>query len=441
MKIAKPLQNIRGNIAFGAGLIVAASLAYTVENRGSLFTPGFQNSTTIKISPLQYQTAARAALSDADYQAGVIAWQYFQNNTQPQTGLVNAVDGFPSTTMWDQASYLLGLIAAHRLGIVDRAEFDRRMTRVLDALMRLPLFQNHLPNKVYDTISLAKTNYANEASEAGIGWSALDIARMIVPLEILVRGFPAHSVAARDILDAWRLDLLTADSALQGARIDPDTGEVEFIQEGRLGYEEYGARAAAILALDTLKAARHDLNIRFGSVYDVDIASDLRDKRNFGASNYVLSEPYILMALEMGFDRDGAELAYRALKAQEKRYLDTGIPTAVSEDHIDQAPHFLYNSIFVNGQFWTAVSEEGDSFNELKSLSTKAAFGWDMIYGTEYTGLLKAEAQKTRSDGNGWFAGIYERDRRVNRASTANTNGIILEALHFRVFGPLLNAR
>src|SRR4051794_20894584 len=31
------------------------------------------------------------------------AWKYFENNTQP-TGLANAVDDYPSTTMWDTAS-------------------------------------------------------------------------------------------------------------------------------------------------------------------------------------------------------------------------------------------------------------------------------------------------------------------------------------------------
>jgi hypothetical protein len=29
------------------------------------------------------------------------AWKYFENNYQPETGLVNAVHAFPAATMWD----------------------------------------------------------------------------------------------------------------------------------------------------------------------------------------------------------------------------------------------------------------------------------------------------------------------------------------------------
>ena len=39
------------------------------------------------------------------------AWKYFENNYQPDTGLVNAVNDYPSTTMWDTASYMGGLMA------------------------------------------------------------------------------------------------------------------------------------------------------------------------------------------------------------------------------------------------------------------------------------------------------------------------------------------
>lgn len=35
------------------------------------------------------------------------AWQYFVANYQPTTGLVNAVNKYPSTTMWDSAPTLL----------------------------------------------------------------------------------------------------------------------------------------------------------------------------------------------------------------------------------------------------------------------------------------------------------------------------------------------
>ena len=50
-------------------------------------------------------------------------WQ-FENNYQPETGLVNAVDTYPSTTMWDTASYMGALMAAYELRIIDKQVFD-----------------------------------------------------------------------------------------------------------------------------------------------------------------------------------------------------------------------------------------------------------------------------------------------------------------------------
>jgi hypothetical protein len=58
------------------------------------------------------------------------AWQYFVNNTQENTGLVNSVNGYTATTMWDTASYMMAAISAQRLGIISNTEFDMRMNNV-----------------------------------------------------------------------------------------------------------------------------------------------------------------------------------------------------------------------------------------------------------------------------------------------------------------------
>jgi hypothetical protein len=64
------------------------------------------------------------ALTATELEMAKIAWRYFQNNYQPETGLVNAVDGYPSTTMWDTASYLAALVTAHRFDFIDKQIFD-----------------------------------------------------------------------------------------------------------------------------------------------------------------------------------------------------------------------------------------------------------------------------------------------------------------------------
>lgn len=239
-------------------------------------------------------------------------------------------------------------------------------------------------------------------------------------------------------MNGWELERLVRDGMLMGARFNPETGEPERVQEGRLGYEEYAARGAALRGLDTSQALRTDNFTRLREVYDIEMATDSRSARDFGANTYLVSEPYILMALEMGLDRDGKELAHRMLQVQEQRYLATGTPTAVSEDHLDREPFFAYNSVFSNGREWIAMTENGDIRNDIKILSTKAAFAWDMIYDTAYTNLLKEAVLKTATSDKGWYAGIYDADGSINAVATANTNGIILEALHFKAFGPMM---
>ena len=66
-------------------------------------------------------------LTPREQAMAVKAWQYFVTNYQPATGLVNAVNNYPSTTMWDSASYLAALTAARELGIIDKEQFDQRL--------------------------------------------------------------------------------------------------------------------------------------------------------------------------------------------------------------------------------------------------------------------------------------------------------------------------
>eukprot|EP00581_Thalassiosira_minuscula_P023576 CAMPEP_0184427622 /NCGR_PEP_ID=MMETSP0738-20130409/185902_1 /TAXON_ID=385413 /ORGANISM="Thalassiosira miniscula, Strain CCMP1093" /LENGTH=68 /DNA_ID=CAMNT_0026791253 /DNA_START=49 /DNA_END=251 /DNA_ORIENTATION=+ len=57
----------------------------------------------------------------------------------------------------------------------------------------------------------------------------------------------------------------------------------------------------------------------------------------------------------------------------------------VSEDHIDQAPHFLYSAVYGNGVDWAVLAEDGSLHPELRTVSLKAAFGWNALYGNGYT--------------------------------------------------------
>lgn len=440
MSFRKNIVNARSNIAFVTGLCLAAGIAWSVEKRGELFAARTKADVILDRSGVRLPVAPPRALRDEDWQAAATAWAYFQRNTQ-ETGLVNSVDGFPSTTMWDQGSYLLGLISAHGLGLVSDEEFNDRIGRALDALARIQLFDGMLPNKAYDTRSLLMTNYQNEQTDRGLGWSALDIARIAVPLSIILYDHPRHAPAAARLLRTWRVDAMMREGQLFGARVNPETGATELVQEGRLGYEEYGARAIALLGVDSLSALKYDDYLRFETVSGIEIGVDSRSFEVFDANNYIVSESYVLTAVEFGLDQEAEELARRVYEAQENRYKETGILTAVSEDNLDQAPWFIYNTVYANGKAWNAMTEEGEDISDLRTLSAKAVFGWDAIFDTDYTRRLRYAVAEAFQENGGWFAGLYEADGRKNEVMTANTNGIILQTLFYRQYGPLLSAR
>ena len=47
-----------------------------------------------------------------------------------------------------------------------------------------------LPNKSYNTLTKEMSNYRNEKTERGLGWSAIDIGRLLAPLNIIVWNYP-----------------------------------------------------------------------------------------------------------------------------------------------------------------------------------------------------------------------------------------------------------
>ncbi len=433
------LVKARSQIAFIVGLSLAATFALSVESRVNL--DSYRTGRGIQPSAVVLPLAPVSVVRREDFENARIAWAYFEKNLQPATGLVNSANGYPSTTIWDQASYLLALISAERIGVISLAKFDERLGKVLDTLAKLPLFDGKLPNKVYNTQTLEMTNYANNPAPKGIGWSALDVARISVPLNIILFDYPSHTGRVTEIFSTWNFRSMVQNGVLNGSRVVEETGAVELIQEGRLGYEEYAARAISLLGLDAMEAAKYDDFVRFEKIGGQSIAVDSRSHTFFDAHTVVVSEPYILTAIEFGLDTQARELAQRVFLAQVSRYQETGRLTAVSEDNIDQTPYFLYNSVFADGKKWSALAEDGSEHDDKRTVSTKAAFGWDALYRTDYTERLVRHVGVTNTPDNGFNSGVYEKDNRVNAVATANTNGIILETILYRMRGPLITSR
>ena len=378
------------------------------------------------------------ALSAQEKAWAATAWAYFDRQTDAQTGLAGAVAGFPSASLWDMASGLLATIAARELEVIDEAAFDDRMRRALASLAKLPLYAGALPNKSYDVRSLAMTDYAGQPSSTGIGWSAIDVGRLLVPLNIIVWRYPRHTDAARAVIARWDTSRLVQGGQLFGMQAAAGGAAPQATQEGRLGYEQYAARTLALMGLDVDVAASWRDHLRLVDVDGVQVPVDTRDPSRFGAQDFVVSEPYMLAGLEFGWDRHAREAAWRVYRAQETRFRKTGVLTAVTEDHVDQAPYFVYNTVHDAGRNWVAVTDKGEDASKLRSLSTKAAFAWHALYRNEYTARLVQAVAPLAVPGQGWYAGLYEQGGTPNKALAANTNAVVLESLAYIARGPML---
>ena len=371
------------------------------------------------------------------------AWQYFSTNYQPGTGFANSTGGYPSGTLWDLGNYLMAMNSARWLNIITQKEFDEKLNKFLGTIGNVKLFDGALPNKVYNAKTAEMVDYGNKPTPRGIGWSALDLGRMLAAFHVIRTCHPQYDGWLKGIVAKWQVAKSLKDEQLYGATVQPD-GKTMLVQEGRLGYEEYAVRGYELWGFKANKALSLQ-PFKFVDIYGLKIPVDTRDYQSTNANNYVVSESYILDGLEFGLQGEIGDYAARVLEAQKRRFQDTKQLTAVSEDNLDKAPYFIYNTVYSNGVPWAAITDENKPIPEFRSISTKAAFGWRYLYPQSEYAKQVFDAVKNLKDpaNNGFYAGLYEATQQPNKSLTGNTNGLILEILYYKARGnrPLIRGQ
>lgn len=460
MAFRDDLIKARSYIVFIVGLLVAFVMVYTVEKHSGVAQSTatdcddkiakrlaaqtttiyeFKPVENVKLEPSANRPAAQVPrkLSVEEMYMARIAWTYFKNNTRSETGMTNSVNNYTASTMWDTASYMLGAISAERLGIISRKEMVERMRKLMKTLETMPLVDNKLPNKSYSTVTGKMVTYTNKESANGIGWSAIDIGRVLVPLNTIAWRYPELTEQARRVIARWDFSAISRDGQMMGAARDKQ-GALKYLQEGRVGYEQYAAKSFGLLGLDVGRALNWNEFLQYVDIYGIKIPADKRDAKMYGAQNFVVSENYMLDGLEYGFDGTSREYGWRIYQAQQRRYDDKKILTAVSEDHLDGAPYFIYSTLFANGKKWNVITENGKDAEAFRMLSTKAVFAWHALYRDAYTGKMIASITPLANPEKGWPAGRYEATGQTNQSYNANTNGIVLESLAYIQHGKML---
>jgi hypothetical protein len=439
MRPGELLLRLRGWLVFLVALSLALVLTLYLDaweaRQGLLQRPQL-----LEISDTRLLERARSQeprpLTDSERAYAETAWRYFQTYSDPVTGLAYSVSDYPSTTLWEVGGQLLALVSAEGLELIAREDARQRLSLLLTSLEQLELFQGLLPNKAYNAQTLAMTDYQNREDRAGLGWSALDVMRALIGLRAVARHFPELAGQVVRVEQRWHLEEVLHEGSFQGGHRQ-DNGKVVRLAEGRLGYEQYAARGALLMGMDASAAFRVLGKLRSVEVLDLALPADRRTRQSHGVPSVITSEPFVLEALEFGWRSEMLELATQVYAVQERRFEQSGVLTALSEDHLSRAPFFAYNGVLVDDQPFVTISANNQVLNNQRSVSAKAAVAWHALMRTPYSQRL-FDAVATLQGPTGFEAGIYEADGSVNQAVALNTNAVILEALHYMAKGPLL---
>ena len=359
------------------------------------------------------------------------AWRYFDRYYQPSTGFVNATPDWYNTTVWDIGGQLLATYAAKEMGLLDEAEYYTRTGTALNTLERVPLFENKAFNRIYSTKD------GSPDTGSGAGWSATDLGRLLLALKIVATHEPRFAAQAERIVKRNDFGAIVRNGYLHGRAKGRD-GKVSDFQEGRIGYEQYVASGFAQWGLDVRNALNPALNARSVDVHGVKL---LADKRGL---DRLVSEPFILLGLELGLTGQMRSLAERVLAAQEARYKATGRVTIATEDAVAVKPHhFYYYCVYCNGKpFVIGLSSPRQLLDEPRWVSVKGAFGWHALLPSEYTRRATEYVAPALDAENGWATGVFESTGVSTKTWDVTSAAVLMEIAYYQLRGrkPLIEA-
>jgi hypothetical protein len=375
-------------------------------------------------------TDARRSEEDTIFtEAARAAWHFADRNYIANTGLTRPLATYPIGTMWDLASGLAATFSAAELGLLPRAEFDRRTARALRTLEQLPLFENVAFNKEYVFTTGSLITLQRQPGRTGYGISAIDQGRLLLWLRIIANRHPVHAPAVDRVVRRLDLARLVDDGYLEGRQISRRTGKTRTYQEGRLGYEQYAARGLHAWGVEAEKALDISRNMGKREVYGVDLPQDKR------GGDRLTSEPFVLLGMEGGFTPAEQDAARRVLEVQAARHARGDTLTMASEDAINIAPdYFFYYAILSPRGPFTIEVQRGVRVSGPRWVSTKAAFAWHALMPGDYTRRVVDHVRARARVGDEWGSGVLESGRPTGHPNL-NTAAVVLEAAAYRKLG------
>jgi len=359
------------------------------------------------------------------------AWQYFSHNVDDNTGFAHDTHDYPYSTMWGIGSYISALVSSQKLGVISVDTFNNKLSLLLDSLIKMPLYNEELPNRQYKVDTLALIDMENNVSEIGSGWSAIGIGRLLIWLKIVENWYPNYKVAIERFISRLDLERVLKNSELNGTFHD---GYAETLfNEGRFGYEQYAAMGYKLWGYSVDNALNYD-TIIFKQLYEIDIPVDSRN----GA--HLVSDPFLLAAMEFSLiDEDFSRYTQKIYQVQKEHSLMIKRPVAQTEMNLHKTPWFAYFSIFDNEKSWQVISFDGNKHPTYSGFSTHGVFMFNAVFPDQHSKEMMKEVSTLASDNFGFYAG-KSYDGELIRALSSHSNGVILQSLLFNKLNePFIN--
>ncbi|MFN8674476.1 MAG: DUF3131 domain-containing protein [Candidatus Sericytochromatia bacterium] len=367
-----------------------------------------------------------------------IAWKYFENNNS-ESGIPAFVDKENRFSSWDISSYLSALISANKLELINKNQFDERISKFLYFLNTMPLYKNNLPNKFYNTNG-KMLNKEYKLGETGFSFS--DIGRLLIWLKILKNNYPIYSEYVDKAVLRWDLCELIENFRKKDKYS-------KFYNDG-FYIENYSKKGFLLWGIN-IKDNYEYKDLTKIKINDFEIFHEIFNIKNSNNIDAVYSYPFILEGLEFNWDKivdnntlDSIhtdmklfEIAQNIYKIQENRYLKENILTAKDNFIINKEPFYLYDTIFAEGYNWNIISFKGDFYSNYSLVSTKASFGLWSLWKTDYTKKILEIISSMYDPQKGWYEGRYEKTASIEKTISLETNSLILEAFLYKKFGKI----
>lgn len=420
-------------------------IALSLQSCGVVVRQTTQVVKQVQAGSLRYQ-GRLGPLTDTEKAWAKTAWRYVVNNTQEQTGLVNAVDRYPTTTVWHIGDYLAALVAARELGLIDKLEFDQRLSRVLGFLGSMDLAAKQVPNRIYNTKTGTMVNENNQVGEAG--WSAADNNRLLIWMKTVGEYYPEYQEYLDKAVLRWRYCNVVADCEPAYHQLRQKKVELGRV-EGRSGYQDYTIPGFTLWGFQQVTPDEDATPMTY--VNDTSLLYEDMNTRQKGGINPLMAMPYLYLGMEFGWDRatalsgstrndghiDLKTQAQNVYNAQEQRWKVDKVYTARSDHQLSGPPYKLYDSIFSNGYGWNSLTEKSEYYPQYALVSTRVVFGMWVLYNTHYTDQLMKITEALFDSKKGWYEGRYEASGAYEPVLTLSTNAGVLEALLYKTRGPL----